>query len=165
MQELAEIVYLVKSVNACLSPIVFILLSFWTTGIFYNLAKILYDVVFTEGNLAFVSAIVYITNYSIQFVILVLLASLMPIDISEMKSIVLQLLNSKNQVSVPGVKAENINLMISTLDNFEKEVTITAMGVLDLKRNLILVTLGVIVTYEVLIVQVLGMEYGKTTDG
>lgn len=42
MKDLSDTVYLVKKFNKCLSPVVFILVSFWTTGIFYNSAKILY---------------------------------------------------------------------------------------------------------------------------
>lgn len=154
MKDLSETVYLVKEFNRCLSPVVFILVSFWTTGIFYNLSKLLSHSFFT-GAMTFVSAGVNILSYSLHFGVLIILASRIPATIADVKSLMLQSLHSRSQVFIGSVRVESFSLLMSTLDNFEREVTVTALGVMELKRNILLVSLGVILTYEVMIVQVL----------
>ncbi|GFT07320.1 uncharacterized protein NPIL_492661 [Nephila pilipes] len=158
LADLTKTVKLVKDMNALLSPIIFVLMTFWITGIFYNLSKLIFGNAFPD-DLSFASTICNILSYSVQFLILLILSSEIPVTVSKMKSLVLQVPEDQfyyhwhvfpNKTTVP-----TVFLLIPKFDNFTDDVTVTAFGILKLNRNVILVSVGTIVTYELLLIQML----------
>ncbi|GIY88328.1 uncharacterized protein CDAR_312181 [Caerostris darwini] len=150
--DLTKAVKMVKGINDLLSPVIFCLMTFWMTRLFYNLTKIIYGSAF-EDSLTYASTVSEVFNYGIQYFVLIMVSSEMPLVLSKMKSRVLHI-----PVEHPDCSCERaifgIQLTLQ-LDNFKEEVTVTAMNFLKLDRNVILVSLGAVVTYELLIVQIL----------
>ncbi|KAG8197051.1 hypothetical protein JTE90_004320 [Oedothorax gibbosus] len=114
----------------------------------------MYDTIFKDI-LSFVSTIMNVLCYSFQFVIIVLLSARIQVPISDMKRNLVNALHADYSSCVDEHRNVNVGLLMSTLDSFKEEVTVTAMGMLKMERNIILVSLSVIVTYEFLIVQIL----------
>ncbi|GIY24905.1 uncharacterized protein CEXT_588411 [Caerostris extrusa] len=135
-------------------PVLFILISFWATGIFYNLTKILYDPTFRDSyNL--MSAIFNVAIYSVQYLLLLALASKLPMALSDMRSDLLRnaaihrCIFSEPRICRcqpahvdPGDLQRRGHSFASRLDRTQK-------------RSLIPVSIGVLATYELLIVQIL----------
>ncbi|GIX88178.1 uncharacterized protein CDAR_269241 [Caerostris darwini] len=152
--DLTKAVDFVKEVNSFISPVLFILISFWATGIFYNLTKILYDPTFRD-NYNLMSAIFNVAIYSVQYLLLLALASKLPMALSDIRSDLLRNAGIQRCIfSEPSVSAD-VNLLMSILETFREDVTVSPLGLIELKRSLIPVSIGVLATYELLIVQIL----------
>ncbi|GBN12485.1 hypothetical protein AVEN_135991-1 [Araneus ventricosus] len=152
--DLTGVVREVKSVNVLLSPIIFVLIVILINGWMYDLTK------FLVGNIVAVNFNFLITAcntvlFCFVFPVLVILSSEIPIIISEMKSVILQVPEDKFYCQLSGTSA---SLLIKKLGNFKEEVTVTAFDLVTLNKNIILVTFGTVLTYELLLVQILERE-------
>ncbi|GFS81911.1 uncharacterized protein NPIL_376031 [Nephila pilipes] len=118
--------------NALLSPVVFILMTFWISGILYNLSKLIFENAFPD-DLSFVSTICNLLTYSVQFLILLALSSEIPITVSKIKSVVLQVPEEQFycqwRIFTNGTVTPTVFLLIPKLDNFTEDVTVTALVV------------------------------------
>ncbi|GFU40872.1 uncharacterized protein NPIL_483741 [Nephila pilipes] len=155
LRDFTKVVELIKTVNDTLSSTTFAMVAFWTTGIFYNLSKILYRNPFTDI-LSFVSSSCNTINYTIQFLIFVVLSSEIPKSVAEMKSVILQVSES---LFFDEQKSSSISLLALKLENFKELVTVTGLGLFKLEKSVILICLGSGISYELLILQL--MERNK----
>ncbi|GBM91689.1 hypothetical protein AVEN_79281-1 [Araneus ventricosus] len=149
---------LVTNINALLSPIIFALIGFWLTCVFYNLTKLIHETPFQDYYSTF-STFFDILNYSFQFLILVLLSSEVPLTIQKMKGLVLK--NPGEQFCVQASPRRSqvidVNLLILKLEHFKEEATVTVIGVMKIDKSILFLSLGVVATYELLLVQLLEM--------
>ncbi|GFR08449.1 hypothetical protein TNCT_314691 [Trichonephila clavata] len=90
-----------------------------------------------------------------QFVILLAFASKIPMSVCEIKRAVIRASNVQDCVFIDSMRSGDINLFISMLDSFKEEVTVAPFEILTLKKGIILLSLGVVVTYELLLLQIL----------
>ncbi|GBM43992.1 hypothetical protein AVEN_187591-1 [Araneus ventricosus] len=152
--DFTKAVVFLKGIIEILSPLTFVLTAFWTTGIFYNLSKMLYNN-YLNDIFNFASASCYAFNYTIHFLILVVLSSEIPAVVFKMRSVVLQETQSQDYLFVDETKCASINLFISKLEHLKEEMTVTVMGMFKLERSVILVSLGAGISYELLLVQLM----------
>ncbi|GFU40855.1 uncharacterized protein NPIL_483661 [Nephila pilipes] len=144
----------IKRANLQISPILFILISYWMTALFYNSSKVIYNTAFKDVS-SYLAIGFNITNYTVQFVILLIFASKIPATIFKIKLAVLRATVVQNCVFTDNTRSADISLFISMLDSYKEEVTVAPFGILKLRKGIILVSLGVVVTYELLLVQML----------
>ncbi|GFY09636.1 hypothetical protein TNCV_381311 [Trichonephila clavipes] len=127
----------VKRANLLISPLLFILISYWLTAIFYNSSKLIYIAVFKDIS-SYLSVVFNTTSYSTQFVILLALASKIPMAVCEIKRAVVRTSNAQDYVFIDNARSGDINLFISMLDSFKEEVTVAPFEILTLKKGIIL---------------------------
>ncbi|GFQ77870.1 uncharacterized protein TNCT_450511 [Trichonephila clavata] len=152
--DLSKTVSFVKTVNTSLSPLIFALTAFWTAGIFYNVSKLLYRQAFSDI-FSFISSGYNAINYTVHFLVFVMMSAEIPNTVSEMKRVVLQGSVSQDYLFFEERKSASINLLVIKLEHFKEEVTVTGLGLFKLEKSVILVCLGAAVSYELLIVQLM----------
>lgn len=150
--ELLQIKETAREINQQLSLLLFLLIGFWTTNICYTISKIIFRPSFVNDFAMFLY-ILNVCSYICEFVTLVTLAAKTEEEIAESKNILFRF--SAGNVGNMFNDAANIQLFASMLDNARHQISVTALGMFKLDRGFMLVILGIIVTYEVLIVQIL----------
>ncbi|KAF8773450.1 hypothetical protein HNY73_016114 [Argiope bruennichi] len=151
--DLRKAAVIVKNTNDVLSEIVFFLMAFWMTGLFYNLTKLIHrQSDFKLSNGEWQNSIFNVFIYGSLFVILVALSAEIPIIFSRIRSAVVQARSSETHY-----KRENsdVSLLIQILDDYSEDVTVKPFGVWKLDRSFIFVSFGIVITYELLLIQIL----------
>ncbi|GFY37933.1 uncharacterized protein TNIN_486901 [Trichonephila inaurata madagascariensis] len=154
LSDFTKVVAFIKNINESLSPITFALMAFWTTGIFYNLSKLLYHSTF-DDIFSLASSSCNAINYTIQFLIFVILSSEIPKTVAEMKNVILRGPESQEYSFFDEQRSSSISLLVLRLENFKEQVTISGLGLFELERRVILICLGAGISYELLIVQLM----------
>lgn len=151
LRDLACAVIWFSRVNAVLSPIFFLILTFWLIAFFYTLSKVLY-IRPIDSLLDIIVGTMTLVSYSLQYFILVMLSSKIPLTISQMKTIIVQV-PIKHPFKI--FSLFDTNMLIMNFDNFMEDVAITKLGLLKSDLNVLLGTAGAVNFYELLIVQIL----------
>ena len=156
IDNLTKMTKILKELNQELSLITLLLFGFWTTSVFYSVSKLIIWPDYQDAFSASIS-VVEIISYAFQFAAMVITGTSIEDEIFEAKHLVLTV--SKGEVYDSLLRKSNdIQLLLSGLDNTRQQATISAWGMFQIKKNLFLVMLGVIVTYEVLIINFIGRE-------
>ena len=151
-KELLKIKEMAKEINQLLSPIIFILVGFWVTNICYTISKIIFRPIYFASNFATCMAFLNLLCHICEFITLVVLAANIEDEIIESKNFLFKFpaRNDGNMFDIG-----SIQLFALMLDNTREEISVTALGMFKLDRGIILVVLGIIATYEVIIIQML----------
>ena len=151
--ELLKIKEITREVNQLLSPLIFILVGFWTANICYTISKIIFRPAYFIDNFGMCMSFLNVLCRTCEFIALVVLASKIEDEIIESKNILFRFPASNTDVMFSN--GSHIQLFVSMLDNAREEISVTALGMFKLDRGLILVIFGIIITYEVIIIEIL----------
>ncbi|KAG8180334.1 hypothetical protein JTE90_016368 [Oedothorax gibbosus] len=129
----------VKTANDCMSPIAFALIAFYAFDISYVISKL---VVAPRNYFGYFRSVCHIMQFLVHFVMLVLTSSYVKAE----------MLKTQNMVLRANLE-DPAQILLSTflLDSCRKESVLKPMGVFKLEERFILVFIGVIVSYEVMI--------------
>ncbi|KAG8180331.1 hypothetical protein JTE90_016365 [Oedothorax gibbosus] len=130
---------LIKSTNDCLSLIAFALIAFYSFNISYVISRAVSK--HSSDPFTNVSAVGSATQFLIHFVLLVLTSSSVDAEMLKSQNMVLQA-NSED--------TSQVLLSTSLLESFRKESVLKPLGVFKLEKKFILVFIGMIVTYEIM---------------
>lgn len=145
----------VREINEVLSPMLFILIAFWTVNVFYNISKVVLKLSFQNSFVSFLS-VLNVVIFMTQLIISAVLASRVQEEISKAKNILFNTSDTYLEKIFDENETANVHLFYSMLDNAKSQMSVTICGIFQLDKSFIFVIIGIIITYQVLIIQILG---------
>lgn len=130
------------------------LIGFWTINVFYRVSKLVFISEFHDSLSSTILSVFEITSCAFQLIALVILGSSIENESLESKHLVLTM-PKENLHGAMSVKLSHIYFLLSALNNTRHHATITAWGMFKIRKNLLLIMFGTIITYKVLIVQII----------
>lgn len=146
---LSKMTEILKNLNQSLSPILFTLIAYYACNIFYLLSRLLVHNNF-QTKLTDFTTVVTVITFTLQFMVTVHLASRVEEEILRSKDIIFKITCNSFREHL-----FEIQVFASLLDAAQRQIVVTILGVFKLDKSFIFFIFGFIITYEVIILQVL----------
>lgn len=142
----------VKSINDAMSPILFLLTSYWVMNIFYNVNKMFNANDMPDWFMAFTTVTTIFVHYG-QLAYVSNLATITLEEFEKMKMVILKTAGNDQNILHNSSALPSFELLIHITEWLKKKISVKPLGIFSLDNTTILSVAGIVITYGTIMLQ------------